>query len=149
MVNVSKIKELREATGISIGECKKALDETGGDIEKAKIVLRARGADFAVKKKERDTNAGIIQSYIHSNKKIGALLDLRCETDFVAKNKEFQGLGYEICMQIAAIQPEDREALLEGAWVKDESRKIKDLIFQSIAKLGENIVVERFVCYKI
>lgn len=149
MADVLKIKELREETGISIGECKRALDKTGGNLEKAKAVLKKMGAEFAVEKRGRDTNTGVIQSYIHSNRKIGVLMELRCETDFVAKNKEFQNLGHEICMQIAAVCPESKEALLESAWIKDEGRKIKDLISENIAKLGENIVVERFVFYRV
>ena len=148
MIDISKIKELRNKTGISLGKCKEALEEAGGDLEKAGKVLQRKGIKTAAKKRNRDTGAGIVQSYIHNNKRVGALLDLRCETDFVAKNKEFQKMGHEICMHVAAMQPEDKEELLESHWIKDDSKKIKDLIAEYIAKLGENIVIKRFISYK-
>lgn len=105
MANIEQIKQLREETGISISECGKALEEARGDIEAAKDILRKKGREFAEKRGGRKTNQGIIESYIHSNHKIGVLLDIRCETDFVAKSEDFQNLAHEICLQIAATNP--------------------------------------------
>lgn len=105
MVNIDQIKQLREETGVSVTECKKALEESQGDIEKAKEILRKRGKELAGKKIERGTEQGIIESYIHPNKKIGAIVELRCETDFTARSEEFQKLAHEICLQIAATNP--------------------------------------------
>lgn len=149
MTNINLLKELRRQTGISFTECKKALERTRGDLEKAKEILKKEGIKFAAKKRERKVGAGIIDSYIHPNKKVGVLLDIRCETDFVANNKEFQKLAHEICLQIAAMNPEDKKVLLEEPWIRDESRKVKDLISEYVAKIGENIVVEKFVRYEL
>ncbi len=105
MISIDKVKQLREETGVSISDCKKALDETGGDIEKAKNVLREWGQDLAEKKAGREAGQGIIDSYIHPDQKVGVLLKLRCESDFVARSKEFQNLAHEICLQVAAMNP--------------------------------------------
>lgn len=104
-VSINEIKKLRELTGVSVSECKKALEEAGGDIEKAKEILRKRGEDVAQKKSERQTGEGIISVYVHSNNKLGVLLDLRCETDFVARSEEFKKLAHELCLQIASMKP--------------------------------------------
>lgn len=149
MVNIEKIKKLREETDISLRECKKALEEAGGDIEKAKEILKKRGAVLAEKKAQRETGEGIIESYIHSNSKVGVLIDLRCETDFVARSKEFKQLAHELCLQIASMGPENVKDLLVQPWIKDESKIVKDLISEFIAKLGENIVIGRFIRYEI
>ncbi len=145
---IEKIKKLREETGVSITECEKALKETKGDIAKAKEVLKKWGKDFAERKKDRVTCEGIIDCYIHSNKKVGVLLELNCETDFVAKSQDFQNLSHELCLQIASIDDE-ATPLLEQPWVKDPSKTIKDLMDEVIAKLGENIIIKRFVRYQI
>jgi elongation factor Ts len=145
---IEKIKKLREETEISIAECRKALEEAKGDLEKAKEILKKRYGEMAKKRKERETKEGIIEAYIHPGKKIGVLLELRCESDFVAKNPEFQKLAHELCLQIAAIDPEEIP-LLEQNWIRDESKKIKDLISEYIAKFDENIVVERFARFQI
>ncbi len=105
MALIEKIKQLRQETGISLAACKKALEEAGGDIEKAKTLLREWGKEVADKKAERGTKEGIIISYIHPNKKVGVLLDIRCESDFVARSDDFQKLAHEICLQIAAMRP--------------------------------------------
>jgi elongation factor Ts len=145
---VEKIKKLREETEISIAECKKALEEAKGDLEKAKEILKKRYGEIAKKRKERETKEGIIEAYIHPGRKIGVLLELRCESDFVAKNPEFQKLAHELCLQIAAIDPEEIP-LLEQNWIRDESKKIKDLISEYIAKFDENIIVGRFARFQI
>ena len=146
MADIDKIKKLREQTEISIGECKKALETVGGDFEKAKDVLRQWGKELAKKKKTREASQGIIDSYIHPNKKVGTLIELNCETDFVAKSPDFQNLAHEICLQIAGFSDET-VPLLEQPWIKDESKNIRELIDDTIAKIGENISVKRFVRY--
>ncbi|MDO8551619.1 MAG: translation elongation factor Ts [bacterium] len=143
-MNVDQIKKLREETEVSVGECKKALDEASGDFDKAKDILKKWGKEIAQKKKERKAENGIVDSYIHPNKKVGVLLELGCETDFVAKSPDFQKLAHELCLQVAGFMDESIP-LLDQPWIKDDSRKIKDLIDESIAKLGENIVVKKFV----
>ncbi len=105
MSNLDLIKQLRNETGISLNECKKAIEEASGDLNKAKEILKKQGKDMAVKKAGREAGEGIIDSYIHDNKKIGVLLDLRCESDFVARSDDFKKLSREICLQIAAMGP--------------------------------------------
>jgi len=102
---IDQIKQLREQTGVGIMECKKALNEAGSDIEKAKEILRKAGKELANKKSSRDASQGIVESYIHPNKKVGVLFEIRCETDFVAKSEDFKSLAHEICLQIAAMKP--------------------------------------------
>lgn len=104
-VDMSLVKKLREQTGISIMECKKALEETGGDLEKATELLRKKGFEKAKSKASRETKQGAVNAYIHTNNKIGVLLEMGCETDFVAKNKDFLTLMKDIAMQIAALKP--------------------------------------------
>ena len=163
MITIDKIKQLREETGVSITECKKALEESVGDLKMAKEILRKRGQDFAKKRIEKETEQGIIESYMHPGKKIGTMLELRCESDFVAKSEDFQKLAHELCLQIAAISPEEVDELhssppfanarvtelLEQPWIKDESKNIKELIEEHIAKFGENIILKRFVRYEL
>ncbi|MBZ1356540.1 MAG: elongation factor Ts [Candidatus Nealsonbacteria bacterium] len=105
MSNLDLVKQLREETGVSLMECKKAIEEAGGDIETAKDLLRKKGQAMAAKRLGRDVGEGIITSYIHPNQKIGVLLDIRCESDFVARSDDFQNLAREICLQIAAMKP--------------------------------------------
>ncbi len=164
MITIDKIKQLREETGLSIGECQKALEEANGDGAKAKEILRKRGQDFAKKRIEKEAGQGIIESYIHPGKKIGTMLELRCESDFVAKSEDFQKLAHELCLQIAAISPEEILLgdepkgssspfavawVLEQPWIKDESKNIKELIEEHIAKFGENIILKRFIRYEL
>ncbi|MFH1656744.1 MAG: translation elongation factor Ts [Candidatus Nealsonbacteria bacterium] len=105
MISIDKLKDFREQTGVSITECKKALEAAGGDFDKAKEILRKHGTDLAQKRSGKNAGEGLIMSYIHPNKKIGVLLDIRCETDFVAKSKDFENLSHEISLQIAAMAP--------------------------------------------
>jgi len=163
MITINQVKQLREETGLSIGECQKALKEANGDLAKAKEILRKRGQDFAKKRIEKEVGQGIIEGYIHPGKKIGTMLELRCESDFVAKSEDFQKLAHELCLQIAAISPEEVDELhssppfanarvtelLEQPWIKDESKNIKELIEEHIAKFGENIILKRFVRYEL
>lgn len=147
MGSIEQIKKLREETELSITECQRALKEAKGNIEKAKEILKKWGKETARKKAEREVQQGIVDSYIHPNKKIGVILELNCETDFVAKSEAFQQLSHELCLQIAAMGEE--VSLLEQPWIKDETKTIKDLIEEAIAKLGENIVIKRFTRYEL
>lgn len=145
---VEKLKKLREETQISIAECKKALEESSGDIEKAKEILRKKYGELAEKRKGREVKEGIIEAYIHPTRKIGAMVELHCETDFVAKSEDFKKLAHELCLQIAAINPEEIP-LLEQNWIRDEKKKIKELIQEYIAKFDENIEIKRFARFQI
>lgn len=148
MVNIEQIKQLRQETGVSIIECKKALETAKGDSEKAKEVLRKWGRELAGKKAEREAALGIIESYIHPNKRIGAMVELHCETDFVARSEDFKNLAHELCLQIAAMNPEET-SLMSQLWVKDETKTVKELIESYIGRIGENIVVKKFARYEI
>lgn len=148
MVTIDQIKKLRQETGISVSECKKVLEEAGGDAGKAKEILKKWGRELAQKKAARQTLQGLVDSYIHPNKKVGAMIELRCETDFVAKSPDFQKLAHELCLQIAAIDTEETP-IMEQPWIKDAAKTIKDLIEEYIAKLGENIVLEKFIRYEL
>jgi len=148
VITINQIKQLREETEVSISECKKALTEAKGDFQKAKEILKKWGKDFAKKKLQRKTKQGIIESYIHSNKRVGVILELGCETDFVAKNPDFQKLAHELALQITAVNPEETP-VLEQSWIRDETRTIKDLIDEYIARFGENIIIKRFVRFEI
>lgn len=147
MVSVEQLKQLREETAVSLAECKKALEESNSDYDKAKALLRQWGKDLANKKTGRNMNQGIIDTYVHANKKIGVMLELNTETDFVARSQDFQNLAHEICLQIAAAGEEI--PLLEQPWVKDQKKTIKDLVESYIAKLGENISVKKFTRYEL
>lgn len=148
MVTIDKIKQLRDETGLSIGECQKALKEAGGELEMAKEILKKRGKDFAKKRIEKETGQGLVESYIHPGKKVGAMVELRCESDFVARSDDFQKLAHELCLQVAAVSP-DEIPLLEQAWIKDENKSVKELIDEYIAKFGENIILKKSVRYEI
>jgi len=142
------IKKLREITGAGVMDCQRALKEAGGDFDKAISFIHKRGEIIFQKRKERLTGAGVLKSYIH-NGRVGVLLDIRCETDFVGRGEDFQNLANEVAMQITAMNPENVEELLKQPYVKDESITIGDLIKRVIAKTGENVKVERFCRYEI
>lgn len=143
-----KIQRLRDITGGGVMDCKKALEEAGGDLEKAISIIREKGLIKAEKKGERITGAGFLQSYTH-NERVGVLLELRCETDFVARNEAFRELARNLVMQIAAMNPETVEELMAQNYIKDEATTVEALIKATIAKTGENIKVERFCRYEI
>jgi len=145
---IDQIKKLRAETSVSITECEKALKEANGDMVKAKEILREWGKSFAEQKKDRVTGQGLIDSYIHPNKKVGVLLELNCETDFVARGQYFQTLAHEICLQIAGMG-DIETPLLEQPWIKDPTKTVKDLIQEQISKTGENITVKRFIRYQL
>lgn len=193
-VSAQLVKQLRERTGAGMMECKKALDATGGDLEKAVDELRKRGMASAAKKSSRSASQGVIGTYIHPGAQLGVLMEVNCESDFVARTDDFQELVKDLAMQVAAADPRyirredvteadlERErniardrarnegkpdkildkivegrmakfyeevCLLEQPFIKENSTTIQDLIKQKIAKLGENIVVTRFVRFKV
>lgn len=148
-INIEDIKKLRAETQVSIAECRKALEEAGGDMKKAKDILKKRGFEAAEKKAERATKQGLVDCYIHGNGKVGVLLEVLCETDFVARTEEFKNLVHEIAMQIAAMNPKNVEFLLKQEYIRDGSLTIQDLVKSVIGKLGENIVVKRFQRYEL
>lgn len=148
MANIEQIKKLRAETGISIGECNKALGLSQGDMERAREILKEWSRNVAIKKSDRSTGQGIIDSYIHANGRIGVLLELRCETDFVAKAADFKCLAHELCLQFAAMGDE-QETLLTQPWIKDSSKTVKNLIEEVVSKVGENITLGRVVRYEV
>ncbi|MDQ3239216.1 MAG: translation elongation factor Ts [bacterium] len=148
-VSAELVKELREKTGAGIMDCRRALDATNGDIAKASEVLAAKGIEKAGKKADRVTGSGAVFSYIHGVGRVGVLLEIGCETDFVAKTDDFQSLGKELGMQISAMNPSTLDELLEQPYIRDSKLTINDLVKSSISKLGENILVKRFVRYEL
>lgn len=144
MADIELIKQLRDSTSLSFNEIKRALDEAGGDKARAMEVLKAHGVKVAEKKALHATGQGIVEAYIHSNKKVGVLVELLCETDFVARNPLFGELAHEIAMHIAAMDPQDDRELLSQPYIRDQDVTIEQLVVQYIAKLGENIKVGKF-----
>jgi elongation factor Ts len=148
-MDIKKLKTLREETGVSLALCKKALDESGEDLEKAKKLLQQWGAEVLAKKATNITQEGVIFSYVHHNKKIASLVEIVCQTDFVAKNEDFQKLGQEIAMQVASINANTVEELLNQAYIRDPSKKISDLLNEAALKFGENIKITRFLRWQL
>ncbi|MBZ1348639.1 MAG: translation elongation factor Ts [Candidatus Liptonbacteria bacterium] len=147
-MNTKEIKKLREATGVGVMDCRQAFVEANGDFDKALEIIRKKGLVKAEGKINRQTSAGLIISYIH-NEKIGVLLEIHCETDFVAKLDSFKELAKQIAMQIVAMNPQNTEELMKQLYIKDESIIIGDLIKGLIVKTGENIQVYRFCRYAL
>jgi elongation factor Ts len=143
MSNLDIIQKLREITGAGVIECKKALDEAGGDFDRARQIIYEKGQMRVEKRANRETGAGLIYSYVH-NERIGVLLDLRAETDFVVRSDPFRELAKEIAMQIAAMAPQNIDELLSQPYIKNESKTVKDLVNETIAKVGENIKINNF-----
>jgi len=142
--SVTIVKKLREETGGGVMECKKALEEAKGDIEKAKEIIKKKGIIKAEEKKDRETKQGWAATYTHVTGRVGVVVELLCETDFVSRNADFQALAKEICLQIAAMNPKNEKALLKQEYIRDPSKTIGDLIKESIAKFGENIRLGEF-----
>ncbi len=145
MISARIIKELREKTGAGISDIKRALDDAGGDPARATALIEERLGSSAGKRAGRDTVAGVVEAYIHSNARIGVLLLLSCETDFVARNPAFRALAHDIAMHIAAMSPADTTVLLGQPFVKDQGKSIGDIINESIGRFGENIRIGEFV----
>jgi len=170
-ISLESVKELRQITSASISDCRDALQEAGGDIKKAVELLRKRGLEMAVQKQERVAKEGRVESYLHTGNKLGVLIEVNSETDFVAKNSDFSQFTKDLAMQIAASNPsyikredvsqeviekvKDKElffkehCLLEQPFIKDPNITIKDYLGDMVVKLGENIVIRRFVRYKV
>ena len=163
-VTAVQVRELRDKTGAGIMDCKRALEESDGDIAKAEAILNKKGLASAAKKAGRSSSEGLVVSYIHTGGRIGSMLELNCETDFVARPDEFEVLGRILAMQVAAMSPrfvdrdsvpedaeevKDEELLLEQEYIRDSSMKIADLVADSIGKLGENIHIRRFSRFEL
>ncbi|MBI3103432.1 translation elongation factor Ts [Candidatus Daviesbacteria bacterium] len=142
-MDIDLIKKLREKTGAGIADCRQALEEAKGDMEKAKEWLKARGLERGVSKSEREVKAGIVETYSHSGK-VGVLVELLCETDFVARTDDFKNLAHELSLQIASMNPSSVEELLAQEYIRDATMTVDQLIKSVIGKLGENIKVGRF-----
>lgn len=142
-ITTDRIKELREMTGVSIMQCKKALEEASGDLAAAVVILKKHSAVSARKSADRSLAAGAIGSYTHDIS-IGAMVLLSCETDFVAKNSDFGALARSLAMQVAAMDPESAEDLLEQPFIKDEHKTVHDLLNEATQKFGERVEVSRF-----
>ena len=194
MISKEMVKALRERTGAGVLDCKRALEETGGDLEEATRLLRQRGLAIAAKKAGRLAQEGLVEAYIHAGGRLGALVEINCETDFVARTEEFQRLAHDLAMQVVASNPQylrpedippevieekkrlflselegqnkpehlwerivegkleryyDQVCLLRQPFIKDEGLTVEEVITEGIAKLGENIVVRRFVRYEL
>lgn len=149
MTTTEEIKALRDETGLSVMECQKALEDAAGDKEKAIQILKERSITVAAKRSQRTLGAGVIVSYIHASGTIGAMLELLCETDFVARNSEFKAVAYEIAMHIAAMDPQDVQELLDQPFIKDSDQKIRDLINGAGQKFGERTEMGKFVRFSI
>ncbi|MCA9369032.1 MAG: translation elongation factor Ts [Pseudomonadales bacterium] len=143
------VKKLREETGAGMMDCKKALDSAEGDFEAAKELVRQKGLARAEKKADRETKEGYIASYVHSTGKTAALVEVLCETDFVARNDEFQDMAKGLAMQVVAMSPETVEELLAQDYIKDPSMSVEDVVKGLSGKIGEKFVVSRFVKYVV
>jgi elongation factor Ts len=166
-VTTAKVKELREQTGAGIMDCKRALEEAGGDTGKAVQILKEQGLARAAKKSERTTGQGIVDAYIHAGGRIGSMIEVNCETDFVARTDDFRRLVHDLAMQVAATSPKavgnepdlktgsddgqiaEEDVLLKQPFIKDPSMSVEDLVRNSIAKLGENVVIRRFARFEL
>lgn len=148
-ISADVVKELRDRTGVSVMECKKALEEAAGDMDKAIKILMERSVAAAAKKQDRTLGAGMVVSYTHNTGQVGAMVLLSCETDFVAKNDEFIQLAKDIAMHAAAMRPENAEALLDQPFIKDESKTIKDLLQAGTQKFGERLEVSKLSVFSV
>lgn len=142
-VSLGDLKKLREETQAGVLDCRQALVDAKGDFNKAKKLLSERVLEKAAKKADKETSQGLVESYVH-NGKVGVLVEVRCETDFVARTDDFKVLAHEVCLQVAAMSPKNVAELLSGEYIRDPKITIADLLKQSIAKLGENITVAKF-----
>ena len=149
MITAQQIKELRDKTGVSVSACKRALEEAGGDMEKALAVLQRESAKSAEKKADRILGSGVIEAYVHNNKKVGVILELKSESDFVSGNEEFRTLAKDAAMHIAASSPSDLDELMGQPYIKNPAVTVKELLNQAIQKFGEKIEVSRFAKYNL
>jgi elongation factor Ts len=164
-ITVGMIKDLRDRTGAGIMDCKRALEEADGDSNKAENILRDKGLSDAAKRVGRETNEGVIDAYIHAGARLGALVEVDCETDFVARTEDIKGLAHDLAMQVAAMpstsyvepsevaeddsRPIQEVVLLEQSFIKDPSRTVNDVVQEMRAKVGENIKIRRFARFAL
>ena len=150
MANVKDdVKRLRDETGAGVMDCKRALDEAKGDFEKARGLIKERGLAKAKEKADREAKEGIVEAYVHAGGRIGAMVELSSETDFVARNPDFRGLAREIAMQVAAMDPTDVDQLLTQPYIRDSSKTIGELVTTIAASTGENVRVKRFKRFEL
>lgn len=142
-ISLDLLKKLREETSAGVSDCRQALEDANGDYEKAKKLILSRGVEKAAKKEGKETTQGVVESYVHAGK-IGVLVELRCETDFVARTDDFKNLAHELALQVASMNPKDVKELLKEVYIRDSRVTIEALVKQTIAKVGENITVARF-----
>lgn len=142
-MDIEKIKKLREETGAGIADVRQALEEAEGNVDKAKELLKQKGLDKAAKKSDREVKSGLVEVYSHGGK-VGVVVELLCETDFVAKTEDFKNLAHELSLQIASMNPTGEGDLLSQEYIRDSSQTIEGLIKSVIGKLGENIQVGKF-----
>ena len=163
-ISVEQIKLLRSQTGAGVMDCRKALEEAEGDMARAEEVLKQKGIAKAEKKAGLETGDGVVEAYIHSGSRVGAMVELNCQTDFVARTSEFKELAHDLAMQVAAMSPEyvDRSempeddgrdpeevCLLQQPFIKDNGKVIQDLITEMAVQVGENVRVRRFAYYAL
>jgi elongation factor Ts len=163
-ISATQVKELRELTGAGIMDCKRALENAGGNMKQAAEVLKEQGLARAAKRAERVASQGVVESYIHGGGRIGVIVEVNCETDFVARTDDFKKLARDIAMQVAAMNPrvvgneegdgagEDipaEEVLLKQPFIRDASISIEDLVKNVISKTGENVVIRRFARFEL
>jgi len=163
-ITAEMVKQLRQKTSAGIMDCKEALTKTSGDIEKAYEILRAKGFAEAEKKSQRTANQGLVEAYVHPGGRLGALVEINCESDFVARTDEFKCLAHDLAMQVAALAPQyltaedipagtnvipSQACLLLQPFIKDPTKSIRDIITEVVAKVGENIKVRRFARFEL
>ena len=163
-VTIEDIKALREITGAGVMDSKRALEEAGGDLGRAEELLRQAGIASAAKKANRATNQGLVESYIHSGGRIGAMVEVNCETDFVARTEDFRSLAHSLAMQVAAMSPSyldessvpegetfdsAQDCLLQQPFIRDPSKTVQELVNETVGKLGENVRVRRFMRFSL
>lgn len=147
MANAETIQKLREITGAGVMDCKRALDDAQGNLDEAVSIIKERGLTKAEKREGRETGAGLVEVYTH-NERIGVLLELRSETDFVARSEPMRALSHKLVMQIAAMDPASVDELLLQPFIQNESQQVRDLINEVIAQTGENIKIARYARYE-
>ncbi len=163
-ISVDQIRSLREITGAGIMDCKKALEEAQGDLSKAEQILRASGIARAASKAGRETREGIVEAYVHSGGRIGAMVELNCESDFVSRLSEFKDLAHQLALQVVGMSPDyldgsdmdaddkrdpEQVCLLLQPFIRDDSKVIKDMVTELAARVGENVVVRRFARFEL
>ena len=143
-IDNKEVQRLRAETNAGVMDCKRALEDSEGDYERAKALLKQRGLERVAKKSDREANEGVVASYIHAGGRVGAIVEIASETDFVARSDDFKKLALEVAMQVTAMDPKTVDELLAQAYIRDASKTIKDLVTTLAAAVGENVSVRRF-----